>query len=302
MHTDYTDSQTVHITHSLGKNAGSDDLRRDVRFSEEVWIHQGKTYSCNINIKDKNRIIGKEDDGWLNDTIIDASMQLIQLQFPEIGGLQSCLSAANNKFKSESKQLIQIMNTDPNGSGVHWFVFSTLGAKSGNVNIYDSSPNPGNPTSAVEKAIAKIVHTDEAMLTLKFMGCDQQTNNRDCGLFSKANATELVFKGDPGTVRYANGEILRFHLIECLENRVISIFPRVGILDPRTQHCLVMKIPVFCTCRMPEDNELYFSCLWCKKWFHTACQGLSHLTRAQVKKSRNIYCIRCSLKSKKNKS
>ena len=153
------------------------------------------------------------------------------------------------------------MNTDPNGSGVHWFVFSTLGAKSGNVNIYDSSPNPGNPTSAVEKAIAKIVHNDEAMLTLKFMGCDQQTNNRDCGLFSIANATELAFKEDPGTVRYANGEVLRFHLIECLENRVISIFPRVGILDPRTQHCLVMKIPVFCTCRMPEDNELYFSCL-----------------------------------------
>ena len=33
----------------------------------------------------------------------------------------------NNKFRSESKQLIQVMNTDPNGSGVHWFAFSTLG-------------------------------------------------------------------------------------------------------------------------------------------------------------------------------
>ena len=62
-------------------------------------------------------------------------MQLIHLQFPEIGGLQIM-------FKSESKQLIQIMNTDPNGSGVHWFVFSTLGAKSGNVTIYDGYPNP----------------------------------------------------------------------------------------------------------------------------------------------------------------
>ena len=88
----------MHVTNSTGKNAGSNDLRRDVIFSEEVWIHQGKTYSCNINIKDKNRITGKEDDSWLNDIIIDASIQLIHLQLPQIGGLQSCLSAANNKF------------------------------------------------------------------------------------------------------------------------------------------------------------------------------------------------------------
>ena len=33
------------------------------------------------------------------------------------------------------------------------------------------------------------------------MGCDQQNNNRDCALFSIANATELAFKGGPGTVR-----------------------------------------------------------------------------------------------------
>ena len=46
------------------------------------------------------------------------------------------------------------------------FVFSTLGAGSGNVNIYDSSPNPGNPTSAVENAIDTIVHTDAATLTI----------------------------------------------------------------------------------------------------------------------------------------
>ena len=32
------------------------------------------------------------------------------------------------------------------------------------------------------------------------MGCDQQDNNRDCALFLKANATELAFKGGPGTV------------------------------------------------------------------------------------------------------
>ena len=33
------------------------------------------------------------------------------------------------------------------------------------------------------------------------MSCDQQNNNRDCALFSKANANELAFDGYPGTVR-----------------------------------------------------------------------------------------------------
>ena len=76
----------------------------------------------------------------------------------------------------------------------------------GTVNIYASSPTPGSPSSAVENAIAKLVHIDAAMLTLKFMGCGQQNNARDRGLFSIENATELAFKGDPGTVRYASGD------------------------------------------------------------------------------------------------
>ena len=33
------------------------------------------------------------------------------------------------------------------------------------------------------------------------MGCEQQNNNRDCALFSIANATALTFKGGPATVR-----------------------------------------------------------------------------------------------------
>ena len=37
------------------------------------------------------------------------------------------------------------------------------------------------------------------------MSCDQQNNNRDCALFSIANATELAFKGGPGTVRWGGG-------------------------------------------------------------------------------------------------
>ena len=105
-------------------------------------------------------------------------MQLIKNRFPEIGGLQSSLNASNNRFQPDTRELLQIMNTDPNGSGVHWFTFSTLRANSGVVNIYDSAPQPGNRRSAVEDAIAKLVHTSTEMLTLHFMECQQQENRK----------------------------------------------------------------------------------------------------------------------------
>ena len=36
---------------------------------------------------------------------------------------------------------------------------------------------------------------------MSVLGCDQQNNDRDCALFSIANASELALKGGPSTVR-----------------------------------------------------------------------------------------------------
>ena len=85
----------------------------------------------------------------------------------------------NTANKSESKELLEIMNTYPN----HWLEFSTLRVDAGPVNIYDSDSNPGNLHSNVESAIAKLDHANTSWLTLKFMECQQQSNNIECGLF-----------------------------------------------------------------------------------------------------------------------
>ena len=47
------------------------------------------------------------------------------------------------------------------------------------------------------------------------MGCDQQNNNRDCALFSIANATELAFKWGPGTVRGVSTTAGAFRCMLC---------------------------------------------------------------------------------------
>ena len=53
--------------------------KKNVKYSEEVRVHKGTIgiYPYNLNIKDKNSVICKEDDGWLNDVLIDSGMHLI---------------------------------------------------------------------------------------------------------------------------------------------------------------------------------------------------------------------------------
>lgn len=81
--------------------------------------------------------------------------------------------------------------------------------------IYESASATGSLTSDLENAIANTVHANTFLLTLKFMKCQQQNNNRDC---MQKLMQELAFKGDTSFVRDASGDILRFQLIECRES------------------------------------------------------------------------------------
>ena len=49
--------------------------------------------------------------------------------------------------------------------------------------------------------------------------------SNDCGLFAIAYATELAHGGDPAKVVYSQGE-MRSHFIKCLENGILTPFPR----------------------------------------------------------------------------
>ena len=50
------------------------------------------------------------------------------------------------------------------------------------------------------------------------IGCDQQNNNRDCGLFFIANASELALKEDPGTVRCVSRDRQCFQVYIALQS------------------------------------------------------------------------------------
>ena len=64
--------------------------------------------------------------GWLNDTKIDSAMNLLQYQFPDLEGFQSCTLAVQPDFERHQKLFIQIINRSPYTKGTHWLTVSNL--------------------------------------------------------------------------------------------------------------------------------------------------------------------------------
>ena len=72
---------------------------------------------------------------------------------------------------------------------------------------------------------------------------------------------------------------MREHLIECLERGNMTPFPKETVrgrskLDSVT--CKVVKIPIWCRCKMPEciDNMVACENRKCRTWFHRKCLKL----------------------------
>ena len=96
--------------------------------------------------------------------------------------------------------------------------------------------------------------------------CKCSQEEYDCGLFSIAFATALVFGEQPGNFLFDQKK-MRAHLIQCVEVQQITPFPIVK--RRRDAACLKVKvvedIPVYCLCRMPElPDSIWVECSACK--------------------------------------
>ena len=121
------------------------------------------------------------------------------------------------------------------------------------------------------------------------MDCAYQNNSDDCGLYAIANAVAAAFGIDPTTQEY-DTELMRGHLIHCLEQKELSLklkklkkkkkkkknslFParsRESSFAGGVRYSAYHK--VFCTCQMPEEGH-YIICDKCNIWYHPSCEGL----------------------------
>lgn len=148
-------------------------------------------------------------------------------------------------FDIQPGEFVQILHT---GQG-HWNTVSTIGTNHPVIQIFDSMFISLPPMGKAQ--IAALLATEEKMVVAKFMDVQMQCGESDCGLFSIAFATALVFGEQPGHILF-DQRIMRSHLIHCFEQKQISMFP---IRKRRRIHSKVKfieNIPIYCLCQMLE--------------------------------------------------
>ncbi len=91
------------------------------------------------------------------------------------------------------------------------------------VMIYDSG-YPVAVSLAIKKAICSIMQPKAPKLHFDIVNVMSQTNGSDCGLHAIAAATELVYGFDPVFCQW-DTDIMRQHLLSCLENGKLERFP-----------------------------------------------------------------------------
>ena len=61
----------------------------------------------------------------------------------------------------------------------------------------------------------------------------KQAGVKDCGVYALANLTALCFKIDPAIIHF-NRNVMRLHLVQCMESGACTPFPLVEEIDQST--------------------------------------------------------------------
>ena len=232
-----------------------------------------------ISLTEKDRDILLHPTAWMTDNILAAGQRLLQKQT----GLQPPCLGPTCAFDIQKKDFVQIIS---NGYD-HWLTVSTIGAEDGTVNVYDSLYV--SVGSRAKDQIAAIVNTDEREITLNFIDVQKQRGTCDCGLFSMAFATCLANGCLPERQVFDQNK-MRTHLYNCLRKGELTMFPITKQRAPRKVVISNDTIPVYCDCRMPEDNRM-IQCSECEQWYHTYCVDIP---KAALEDSKEPwYCNKC---------
>ena len=245
-----------------------------------------------MTYREKERIEGTLDNGWMNDVVLDNAMSMIKHEFPHIQGLQSVSLANVAKYKrcSSKDQVLQIMNTELQGTGEHWVLISTFDTEANTVRLYDST-NACYLNDRMKKAIANLVKADGDLLKVEFIHSDEQTNSYDCGIYAIANMVALANGMNPSNMVF-DVEQMRSTLLTSFEVQNMQMFPHIIDSGEDKGRLSVEIVEVFCSCKMTDDSRMYFECEACENWYHPGCQGYGHKSDKQIEKE-TLYCRGC---------
>jgi len=253
-----------------------------------VWIHHNDSTSGRktmLYADSKTNIINP--GAWLADSEVEAAQNLLKMKFPLIDGLEDP-AIAGTLVTPAISEFIQVINT-----GSHWVCLSSISCPAGVVKVYDSLYGRAS-TKAVDHACRMLFHRGKTV-TLIHEKVQKQKGINDCGLFAIAFATTLCHGHDPATTRY-DQKAMRQHLVDCLESLDISEFPSTDKRVPLVEYATKKSVPIYCSCRMPNNNKEYVQCDGCREWFHPTCANIPSVV---VNTKRQWRCFTCRQNRKK---
>ena len=169
--------------------------------------------SLELTKDDKQIILSGE---WLDDHIITTSMNLLKIQYPLITVQPPAVGISPAGFNICLSETIQIVYNGRN----HWALISSLRGK---IRIYDSLNKA--PTPSLMQQIRNLFSPDNSTPAFEQIQCHKQYGGSDCGLFAIAYAMEILHGSEPQNIVFDQSK-MRSHLVSCLENNVISTFPK----------------------------------------------------------------------------
>ena len=198
------------IEDALNDDLSIPDSATGTEVDDCVWT---KVDGIVLSRRDKEKISKGE---MLDDLVINSVQVLLKKQFPDLLGLQSTLlQSSKQQSVKENHNQVQIIHS----RGNHWIVASTIHARDGVVQVYDSV------YSTVDDGTRSVINNlFPPSSSLELIKVQKQIGGKECGLFSCAISTALAFRLDPETLSF-NQAAMRPHLIRCIEQKEMSVFP-----------------------------------------------------------------------------
>ncbi len=143
---------------------------------------------------------------------------LLSKAYPVVSGLQDTTLGSTLSFNIMKEEFVQVLHS----GGNHWITVTNIGCPLSSIRVCDSLY--ANLPTQTKEQICALLFSEEPSIEIVYASVQSQKNAVDCGPFSLAFAPSLCVGQHPESLLF-NGSCLRPHILKCLEDEKVTLFP-----------------------------------------------------------------------------